>query len=131
VPPEPRLRHQRGQLVEDLIVFGEPAGLMLTVDQSAIHLYIEDPAAALDQFRLDAVLLLDRSRQTGSLGQVVSFDAVGDGDSHRGPPFFAADGSQRAKHITKARPGRQTAPGGRRRALALTQEHARLDVGQS
>ncbi len=43
---------------------------------------VEDAAAAGDDLGLQPELTLDRSRQTGGLGPVVSTDAIGDGDVH-------------------------------------------------
>lgn len=61
----------------------EPARLVLGIDQLPIHGDIEDAAAALDQLRLDSRSLLDRVRQTGGVGEVVSLHAVCDRDVHR------------------------------------------------
>ena len=46
----------------------------------SVHDDVEDPAAALDEFRFDTGVLLDRIRQTGGLRQVVSLHAIGDGN---------------------------------------------------
>jgi hypothetical protein len=60
----------------------EAAGLMPAVNQLAVDLYVEDPAAAPDQLDLDRVLLLDCVRQTGGCRFVVSLSAVLDADFH-------------------------------------------------
>jgi hypothetical protein len=49
---------------------------------------VEDAVVALDELRLDAEFLLDRGRQTGGPGQVVSAYAVGDRDLHGRPLEF-------------------------------------------
>ena len=82
------LRHQRVQLRENLLVLGEPPGFVLAVNQPAVHLYVKDPTGSLNQLTVDAVPLLDRGCQTGSLRQVVSFPAVLDADSHSCAPDF-------------------------------------------
>lgn len=80
------LRHQGVQFGEDLVVLGEAPGLELAVNQFTVGLYVEYAARALDQLGLDAVLGLDRIRQTGGLREVVSFPAVLDADFHVLPP---------------------------------------------
>ncbi len=67
---------QRADGVQHFLVLWKPAGFLLAVDQLAVDLDIEDAAAALDQLAFDAELALDRIRQTGGLGLVVSFHAV-------------------------------------------------------
>ncbi len=61
---------------------------MLRVDQLTVYPYIEDPPSSLDELRIDPGFLLDRGRQTGGLGKVVSLDAVLDADVH-GLPLVA------------------------------------------
>jgi len=61
---------------------GKAAVAVLGEEQLAVERDVENPAAALDELRLDAERLLDRGRQTGSPGQVVSGAAVGNGDVH-------------------------------------------------
>jgi GNAT superfamily N-acetyltransferase len=46
---------------------------------------VEDATVARDDLGLQAELTLDRSRQTGGLGSIVSTDAIGDGDVHTVP----------------------------------------------
>ena len=60
----------------------ESPGFVLAVNQFPIDLYVEDAPGPLNQFGLDAVLLLDRGRQTGGLRQVVSLHTVFDADLH-------------------------------------------------
>ena len=69
-------------LVENLLIFGEPSYVLLAPDLLPIHVYVEHAAGAFDEFSIDAVDLLDRSRQTGGLGQIVSLRAIFDGDGH-------------------------------------------------
>jgi hypothetical protein len=52
------------------------------MDQHAVHGDVEHAAAAFDEFGLHAELCEDLRRQTGGPGEVVSTDAVLDGDSH-------------------------------------------------
>jgi hypothetical protein len=68
--------------LDDLSIFGKSPGLMFAVDQVAVGLDIEDAAAALDQFALDAELVLDCFRQTDGLWRVVSLNAVFDRNVH-------------------------------------------------
>ncbi|GEM_PF-2481179 len=72
------------QLAEDFVVLGELAGLMLRVDESAIDLHIENPAAAFDEFGINPGSCFDCVRQTGGFGRVVSLNAVGNADLHVG-----------------------------------------------
>jgi len=76
------LLRERCQLVEHLVVLGEAADLVLAEDEPPIRLDVEDPARTLDELGLDPELLLDRGRQTGGLGQIVSLHAIGDADLH-------------------------------------------------
>ncbi len=62
--------------VQHFLVLWKPAGFLLAVDQLAVDFDIEDAAAALDQLALDAEFALDRIRQTGGLGLVISLHAV-------------------------------------------------------
>lgn len=55
---------------------------MFGIDQVPIHNDVEDAAAALDQFGLNARCILDRVRQTGGLRGVVSLHAVSNADFH-------------------------------------------------
>ena len=69
-------------LLEDLRMLREATELSLREDQVAVGNNLKNTATATDQFRLDAELIIDCSRQTGSRGTIVSFGAVFDGDSH-------------------------------------------------
>ena len=64
-------------------MLGKATLLVLGINQPPVDSHVEDAVAALDEFRLDAKFLLDRGRQTGGLGQVVSHPAVFDGELHR------------------------------------------------
>ena len=64
---------------------------MFGIDQVPIHNDVEDAAAALDQFGLDARCILDRVRQTGGLRGVVSLHAVSDADFHSLPSLFVGN----------------------------------------
>ncbi len=83
--------------VQHFLVFGESAGVVLAPDARAVHLHVEDPAPSLDQFRLDAELVLDRFRQTGGLGVVVSLHAIGDADLHGTFAPFCIQSSKRRR----------------------------------
>jgi hypothetical protein len=74
--------HQRIDLLEDLSGFGEATDLLLAPDLRAIDVHVKDAAAALDEFAVHAVFALDRVRQTGGPGVIVSFAAVLDPDVH-------------------------------------------------
>jgi hypothetical protein len=56
---------------------------MFGINQVPIHDDVKDSAAALDQLRLDTRCLLDRVRQTGGLGSVISLHTVRYGNVHR------------------------------------------------
>ena len=70
------------ELLENLFVLGEAAGLVLGVDLLPVDDDVEDAAAPLDELRIDADLFLDSGRQTGGLGEVASLHAVLDEDLH-------------------------------------------------
>lgn len=63
-------------------MFRETADVMFIPDLRAADLHVEHAAAAFDQSNVNVELFLDRIRQTGGLGFVVSFDAVFDADVH-------------------------------------------------
>ena len=65
------------------MVVGKAADVVLAPDLFAVDVNIEHAAGAFDQFGIHAELFLDRSRQTGGLGQVISLRAVLNGDVHR------------------------------------------------
>lgn len=73
------------QLTENLFVGGKSIFLMFGIDQVPVHDDVEYSAAALDQFGLDTRCILDRVRQTGGLGGVVSLHAVSNADLHSSP----------------------------------------------
>ena len=76
-----------GKLGQNLVVFGKAVHFVFGENHLSVHDDIEDPAAAFDEFRLDAGVLLDRIRQTGGLGRVVSLYAILNGNVHVGPLF--------------------------------------------
>lgn len=69
-------------MLSDFLMGGKPTQLLLGENQLTVQGDFKNAAAALDQGWLDAVLLLEISRQTGSLGIIVSDDAVFDFDRH-------------------------------------------------
>ncbi len=71
--------------VQHFRMFRESAGFLLAIDQLAIDFDVEDAPAALDEFGVDVELGLDRIRQTGGLGRVVSLYAIFNGNVHVGP----------------------------------------------
>lgn len=75
---------------ENLVVFREASCLGLGEDQLPVRNDIKDPAAAADEFALDAGLVADRGRQTGGLREIVSLSAVGDADLHEFAPRSVA-----------------------------------------
>ncbi len=76
---------QFGDTVEDFRMFRESAGFLLAVDQLTVDFDVEDSPAAFDEFGLNAELRLDRVRQTGGLGRVVSLYAILNRNVHVGP----------------------------------------------
>ena len=68
--------------VQNLRILRKPAGGMFAENEVAAQRDVEYPAASADQLGFNTEFVLDRGRQTGSLGQVVSFLAVCDGDIH-------------------------------------------------
>jgi len=61
---------------------------VLGEDPAAVRDDVEDAVVALLQRRIDADLALDRGRQTGGPGEVVSTHAVRDLDGHRSLLLF-------------------------------------------
>lgn len=55
---------------------------MLAPDLLAVDMDIENSARAFDQLGIDAELFLDRSRQTGGLGKIISLRAILDRNGH-------------------------------------------------
>jgi hypothetical protein len=72
---------------ENLLVRGEAIGLVLRVDALAVEGHVEHPTVPALEASGDAELLLDGGLQTGGLGVVVSFRAVGDLDVHASASF--------------------------------------------
>ena len=70
------------ELREDLFVLRKTARLVLRVDELAVHDDVEDALASGKQLGLVVEIASDRGRQTGGLREVVSSDAIGDGDVH-------------------------------------------------
>lgn len=66
-----------GDLVENFILFGKSPFLKFGKNQPAINFDFKNAAATLNQFGVDTGLFLDPGRQTGGLGQIISFSAVG------------------------------------------------------
>lgn len=77
-----RLLLSRVDLLEDLLVLGEPVRRLIGVDGGAVDGDFEDAAHAFFQARVDAVLVSDGRLQTGGLREVVSLAAVQDLDVH-------------------------------------------------
>jgi hypothetical protein len=78
---------QRTFLSKKLLHFighGKPPDLVLGKDQLSIGDDVKDAAIAPDQLWLDAELLTDQGRQTGSLREKLSGYAIGDRDTHSG-----------------------------------------------
>ena len=73
----------RLQRLDDLRHARKACVAVLGEDELAVGGNIEDAVRALDELGLDAQCLPDLGRQTDSPGQVVSGNAVGDGDFHR------------------------------------------------
>jgi hypothetical protein len=70
---------QRG---DDLAGFRKAVRLVLRKDPVAVDDNVEDAALARQNFRVDAQLPFDRGCQTGSLGTIVSTNAILNGDVH-------------------------------------------------
>ena len=67
---------------KNLVVIGKTTGMMLREDKISIYCDIKDAVLAFDEFRFDAELIGNCGRQTGGLREIVSRDAVGNGDFH-------------------------------------------------
>lgn len=78
-----RLGAQVGDLVDDLVVFGEPARVVFRPDLRAIDVYVEHAPGTFDELGRDAEALFECIRQTGGLGEVVSLAAILDAEFHR------------------------------------------------
>jgi hypothetical protein len=55
---------------------------LLVPDLRAVDVNVEDAARPFDQLRFHFELALDRIRQTGGCGKIISLPAVFDGDLH-------------------------------------------------
>ena len=76
------LARQSLDLVEHFVVLRESANVLLAPNLLAVHVHVEHAAGTFDHPRIDAELILDRLRQTGGRGVIVSLHAVLDGDVH-------------------------------------------------
>ena len=74
---------QLGDSIKHLVVLRETADFLLMPYLSAVDVHVENAATALDHLGLDAEFALDRLRQTGGRGVVVSLHAVFDTDVHQ------------------------------------------------
>jgi hypothetical protein len=81
VAPSERERGS-ADLCEDFVGIGESSGLVLRVDELAVRDHVEDAVVAFDELGLDASVVLDSGRQPGGLGEIVSANAVRDGNLH-------------------------------------------------
>ncbi len=79
--------------LEDLVVGREAEGLVLRVDELPVEGDVEDAAVPALEVSGQPELLLDGGLQTGGLGVVVSFGAVGDQDLHTLTPLLTSDGT--------------------------------------
>lgn len=82
-------------------MLGEAAYVVLAPDLFAVDVHVEDAAAALDEGAVNAVLFLDRIRQTGGCGAVISLHTKLDRDFHGLllNPGSSAAGSNSEKHL--------------------------------
>ncbi len=68
--------------VEHFVVLREATDVVLAPDQRAVNVHVKDSAGAFDHLRIDAEFILDRLRQTGGRGVIVSLHAILDADVH-------------------------------------------------
>lgn len=68
--------------LQHFVVLRESAEFLLVPDLRAVNVYVEHAAGAFNQFRRNVQCFLQRFRQTGGCGQVVSFATVFDSDIH-------------------------------------------------
>src|SRR5207244_8200463 len=73
---------QRSQLLDNLLLAREAAGIMLGKNSLPVHGDIKDAAASAHDMAVDADRFLDLRRQTGGTGKVVSDSAVIDSNVH-------------------------------------------------
>ncbi len=78
---------QLTQFVQNRFVVRELTSLVFAVNQVAVGFHVEDAAAALDEFHVDSMFVFNCFCQPGSLGKVVSLNAVLDRDVHWYAPF--------------------------------------------
>lgn len=81
--PRPLGGGQFGDPIKHLVVLRETAYFLLVPYLRAVDVYVEHAATSLDHLGLYAELALDRLRQTGGRGIVVSLHAVLDTDVHQ------------------------------------------------
>ncbi len=71
-----------GDFRQDFIIGGETVQCFFAENQMTVNAHFEDASAGGDQFGLDVKFVVDRFRQTGGAGFVVSNLAVFDGNMH-------------------------------------------------
>ena len=74
--------HPCPQVGNDLRVLGKPVRLVLRENLLPVDGHVEHAAVVGNDLGLQRQLTLNRSRQTGGVGAVVSTNAIGDGDVH-------------------------------------------------
>jgi hypothetical protein len=79
-------------------------GRGLGEQQLAVAAHLEDAAAPLDQLDGEPEAILNRIRQTGGSGQVVSDDAVLDGDLRHAALFYIVLGCRRSESARRGAP---------------------------
>ena len=62
---------------------GKLPGFVLAVKELAVSLDVKNAASALDELSGDTGGVVNRGCQTGSVGFVVSLDAIGNGNAHK------------------------------------------------
>lgn len=72
----------RLQLINHVVGPGELPGLVLAIEELPIRLHVKHPTAPFHKNSFNPDLILNRVRQTGGPGQVVSLRAVGNSDRH-------------------------------------------------
>lgn len=77
-----RFRSQSLDPIQHFVVLREAPDVMFAPDLRAVDVHVEDSAGAFDHLRIYAELILDRLRQTGGRGVIVSLHAVFDADVH-------------------------------------------------
>jgi hypothetical protein len=69
-------------------MFREAARVALAPNLRPVHMHVKHAAGAFDQLGIDAEFILDRLRQTGGCGKVVSLHAILDRDVHERNSFI-------------------------------------------